>query len=269
VHCDAVVHAWPAFSVHVPGLAPLQVPFGHEVEPQHTPSTHARIEPHAVADAHGFPRFASAWHWCEAGSQKFPDEQSASAAHDVRHAVAPHTYGVQPPSTFGLHLPPEHVPALVKTPPVHAFEPHDTEEFGSSHVARVKPSQLETLHVGSVPTFVHCARVPCGCCFAGTGEQVPTRPLTSHASHWPVHAELQHTPSAQLPVAHGVPDTQVEPSLMTQLPRCDGSLQTPPVGQPALPQQTPSTQLPLVHCAPAVQVVPVARSAAQCPVESQ
>jgi hypothetical protein len=110
--------------------------------------------------------------------------------------------------TLGLHAPPpEQVPTLWNTPPTHEFMPHATAEFGSSHVARVNPSQLATLQVGSVPRFVHAARVPCGCVFDGVGEHVPTRPVTSHASHWPVHALLQHTPSAQLPVAHGVPLT--------------------------------------------------------------
>jgi hypothetical protein len=34
------------------------------------------------------------------------------------------------------------------------------------------------------------------------GEQVPTEPELSQASHWPSQAVLQHTPSTQLPDAH-------------------------------------------------------------------
>jgi hypothetical protein len=37
---------------------------------------------------------------------------------------------------------------------------------------------------------------------AATGPQVPALPGTLHASHAPVHAELQHTPSTQLPLPH-------------------------------------------------------------------
>jgi hypothetical protein len=79
----------------------------------------------------------------------------------------------------------------VNTPPEHEFEPHGVAEVGSMQVARVEPSQLATLHVGSVPVLVHAARPPCGSPLAGTGEQIPSSPETSHASHCPAQVELQ------------------------------------------------------------------------------
>lgn len=47
--------------------------------------------------------------------------------------------------------------------------------------------------------------------FFATGMHAPSRPGSSHASHWPVHLLSQHTPSTQNPVeqspgvAHGFP----------------------------------------------------------------
>jgi hypothetical protein len=41
---------------------------------------------------------------------------------------------------------------------------------------------------------------------------VPIAPVTSHAAHWPVHAELQHTPSTQKPDVHCVAPPQDTPS---------------------------------------------------------
>ena len=34
------------------------------------------------------------------------------------------------------------------------------------------------------------------------GEQTPTKVGTSQASHWPLQAALQHTPSTQMPLSH-------------------------------------------------------------------
>ena len=45
----------------------------------------------------------------------------------------------------------------------------------------------------------------------GTGEQVPVSVPRLQAWHDPVQAVLQHTPSAQLPVAHSVPTVQACP----------------------------------------------------------
>jgi hypothetical protein len=56
----------------------------------------------------------------------------------------------------------------------------------------------------TLPSLAHSGRDPCG--GPVTGEQVPTRPVTSHASQAPPHAALQHTPSVQMPETHCVPD---------------------------------------------------------------
>lgn len=58
---------------------------------------------------------------------------------------------------------------------------------------------------GALPA--QAARVPRGCPEV-TVEHVPTEPVKSHAWHWPVHDELQHTPSTQAPLAHSPPPPQ-------------------------------------------------------------
>jgi len=62
---------------------------------------------------------------CE--TSQTPTAQSASAAHDVLHAVAPQMYGVQGVVAAVLHAPePLHDVARVSTPEVHdAAAPHD------------------------------------------------------------------------------------------------------------------------------------------------
>jgi len=42
-----------------------------------------------------------------------------------------------------------------------------------------------------------------------TGAHVPAEPSSAHASHSPVHAALQQTPSAQKPSAHSAPREQL------------------------------------------------------------
>jgi hypothetical protein len=41
--------------------------------------------------------------------------------------------------------------------------------------------------------------------------QVPAEPAASQASHWPAQAALQHTPSAQKPLAHWLALAQAAP----------------------------------------------------------
>ena len=106
----------------------------------------------------------------------------------------------------------------------------------------------------------------------GVLRHVPTLPATLHDWQTPLQAELQHTPSTQLPVAHWLPCVQATPLPERQLP---APLHTPAPMQPgasgwpegvltqvptlpatlhdwqtplqAVPQQTPSTQLPPAH----------------------
>jgi hypothetical protein len=48
-----------------------------------------------------------------------------------------------------------------------------------------------------------------------TAVQVPTSPPTSQASHWPLQALLQHTPSTQKPEPHSAALLQVSPGVFT------------------------------------------------------
>jgi hypothetical protein len=49
---------------------------------------------------------------------------------------------------------------------------------------------------------------------AGRKEQVPALPARLQASHEPSQAELQHTPSTHLPLAHWLSPPQVAPSVL-------------------------------------------------------
>jgi hypothetical protein len=81
-------------------------------------------------------------------------------------------------------------------------------------LAVLPPAQLPP---HACPAFTHCVRAPCGCPEV-TGLQVPG--TTSQAWHCPPHAELQHTPSTQLPEPHSLAVAQTTPVdfLALQLP---------------------------------------------------
>jgi hypothetical protein len=97
--------------------------------------------------------------------------------------------------------------------------PHAVDAVGKLHFAPSYPSQREP-HVVPSPTPPHAALPPVGT--PATGEQVPTLPVTLHALHCWVHAELQHTPSAHWPLAHSVAAAQVTPSGLLQTPSFPG-----------------------------------------------
>jgi hypothetical protein len=69
------------------------------------------------------------------------------------------------------------------------------------------------------------------------GEQVPTLPATSQASHWPLQAVSQQTPSTQLALEHWLPPPQLVP-----LPSC--ATHTPPEHQLPAWQSPSLLQLP-------------------------
>jgi hypothetical protein len=187
------------------------------------------------------------------------------------HALAPHTYGAQPPDEVGTHAPPPlQTPPLTYVPLAQLGVPQAVLPSGYLHCARCTPSHADCLHVGSLPLAGQAPWPLVGWLPLAIGEQTPASPARLQASHSPVHALVQHTPSAATPFeAHGTPATTGWPSRIAHWPRFDGSLQVPPLGHDALPQQTPSTQLPLVHCEPAPQVVPLPSFAAQWPDASQ
>ena len=89
---------------------------------------------------------------------------------------------------------------------------------------------------------------------------MPTLPPTSHASHWPMHAVLQHTPSTQLPLPHSVSFTHATASGFEHVPS-PFALHLSGLAHEELVQHTPSTQLPEAHCDAPVQAAPAARLA--------
>lgn len=50
------------------------------------------------------------------------------------------------------------------------------------------------------PSLAQAGRPPCGAPVAGV--QVPSAPVLSQASHWPSHADSQHTPSTHSAESH-------------------------------------------------------------------
>jgi hypothetical protein len=76
-----------------------------------------------------------------------------------------------------------------------------------------------------------------------TGAHVPG--VSSHASHWPVHGEPQHTPSAQKPEAQTVPVVHGDP-----LPRF-------------------ATHMPALQCAVVAQSASTLQDVAQLMVSAQ
>ena len=63
----------------------------------------------------------------------------------------------------------------------------------------------------ALPSLAQALREPCGA--PATATHCPTLPATSQAWHWPLHAWLQQTPSAQDPLAHSFPAPQARPSV--------------------------------------------------------
>jgi hypothetical protein len=164
-------------------------------------------------------------------------------------------------------------------------------------VAQVVPFWLR-----HTPAALHAA-VPghslSGSVSGATCPQLPSWPppffAALHAWQVPAQAELQQTPSTQLPLeqfaptAHAVPLVATHaPALQKASPGHSLSGSTPammlvqnPFAEPVLPtlqpwqvpvhavlQQTPSTQLPLVQVDPTVQVVPSGKMHAPAPLHT-
>jgi hypothetical protein len=112
----------------------------------------------------------------------------------------------------------------VAMPFVHV-EPHDVVALAYAHSLRRTPSHVPP-HV--VPPPVQASREACGA--PATAEHVPRAPGTSHASHCPLHAALQHTPSAHTPLAHSLAAVQAAPFVpfATQAPcwQCAADVQS-------------------------------------------
>jgi hypothetical protein len=105
----------------------------------------------------------------------------------VLHEGPPHTYAPQFEVDGGAQLPvPSQYCVDDCTPEAHVAATHTVEMPGSApHVARFEPSHC----AAQLPLPVHFERLPCGA--PATAEHTPRLPATLHASHCPLHAELQ------------------------------------------------------------------------------
>jgi len=110
---------------------------------------------------------------------------------------------------------PSHVAAAVAVPPVQLAPRQEVLVSGNAQAAVFEPSHAPPQ---AVPAPVQALRGACGSPLTAT--QVPTLPGTSHASHWPLQAWLQQTPSAQLPSMHSSAAWQAAPAIFfgAQLP---------------------------------------------------
>ena len=138
----------------------------------------------------------------------------------------------------------------VSTPPVHEAAAQLVDvPLIEAHLVRSAPSQA----AWQAPDPEQAVRAPCTA--PATATHVPTLPPTSHASHWPVQALSQQTPSTQLPEPHSAPDVHVVASGFAQVP-VPLALHLSGAVQEETRQHTPSTHLPDVHCEGLVQTVP-------------
>jgi hypothetical protein len=192
---------------------------------QHTPSTQ-NPDAHWLAPPQVAPGASLGTH--APAEQKSPATQSLSTAQLDLHAVAPHAYGAQLVVDGAGQAPlPLHCAAAVATPAAQLGARHWVAAPGYAHAVVVEP-----LHAPpqALPSLVQAGRVPTGAPL--TGLQAPPAP---QASHCPVQARLQHTPSAQNPDAHWVaaPCGAPSPSLGAQAPPLQKSpaTQSPSVAQ--------------------------------------
>jgi hypothetical protein len=180
--------------------AQLPPPTAHEVhtgqvaEPQHTLSTQWPLR-HCGPLVHAAPFALRVVH--AVPTHDDPLTQSPSPVHVVRHALAPHTNGLQLVGVC-VHAPaPLHAPVGVSLEPVHEGDPHEVVVGAFWHA----PAPL---HAPVKPQGGAGWQRPCGSAAeGGTSLHAPARPATLHAMHVPQVEVVQHTPSTQkLPVRH-------------------------------------------------------------------
>ena len=165
--------------------------------------------------------------------------QSESIAQLPLQAVAPQTYAPHDCVCVAGHAPaPLQEAPSVATPPPHDASRHEVGSPGYAQADAVAPSHAPPQ---AVPSVAQADRTPCGPPL--TAVQVPAFPETSHASHCPSQATLQHTPSTQFPFAHCDTAEQLapSPSLLTQ---------TPAEHQSPAGQSVSTVQLPLQAVGP-------------------
>jgi hypothetical protein len=161
---------------------------------QQTPSTQKPLA-HSLASAHVWPTFFNPQ---LPATQVWPGWQSSSVLQEVAHAPLPHRYGQQFWIPGARQVPlPSHVPAVLRRAPAH--------EGGAQIVSALyseqppKPSQAPVWPHAAAPLSLQIWRGSLAP--LSIGQQVPERPTRLHATHAPVHATLQHTPSVQKPDA--------------------------------------------------------------------
>jgi len=187
----------PATGVQVPAL-PLSAHASHwpvHAVSQQTPSTQC-CDPHWFAPPQAWPGVSSGTQ--TPAEHQSPFEQSESALQFPVQPVGPQLKGAHVcVCTAGQAPAPSQDSPSVAIPAEQEGARHDVELPGYVQPAGWTPSQLPPQ---TVPSEAQALRAPCGAPVAG--EQVPTLPATSHASHCPPQARSQQNPSAQEPVAH-------------------------------------------------------------------
>jgi len=111
------------------------------------------------------------------------------------------------------------------------------------------------MHAAALPLHSDSPHSAAGSVRAGMGAQLPTAPATLHASHVPLHAPLQHTPSTQKPDVHSlaaaqdapatrlaahVPPLQKAPALQSESAE-HGAVQLPAPSHSAKPHSSPGS----------------------------
>jgi hypothetical protein len=206
--------------------------------------------------------------------------QSASPLQAVPHTVPLQTNGVQATVIGVGQAPlPSQVAARVTVPFVHDVS---RQEVGAPtspvHAAVVTPSHAPALHAFAPIAAWQGGRPLRGA--PATALHFPTAPGRLQASHCPVHAELQHTPSAQKPDAQSASVAQAWsrppvhcPAALhdrapvhesgsgpfftaEQTPGLPARLHASHVPHDALSQHAPSTHEPVSQSAPLEQVPP-------------
>lgn len=189
-------------------------------------------------------------------TQTKPDAQCASLSHVLRQPVSSQTYGTHDEPFGATHAPePSQRDAPMNSVPEHFGVAHVVAEslaYPTHDFASVL-LQVRAAQVSPAPSE-HAVRAPCGGPL--TAMQRPTRPSTSHASHWPSQRDSQHTPSTQNPLPHSPSAVHFVESFLKQVPSCPVIAQEEPMPQFATPQHTPSVQKPVEQSPAVVHALP-------------
>jgi hypothetical protein len=143
-------------------------------------------------------------------------------------------YGAQETSCSAGQEPfPSQEAASTATPELHDGSRQVVPLPGYAQAAGWVPSQVPPQ---TDPSEAQAVRALRGA--PATGVQVPTLPLSAQASHWPVHAVSQQTPSTQRCDPHWFAPAQAWPC-------ASSGMQMPPEHQVPLEQSESALQLPV------------------------